>query len=129
MENELKNEMLKKNKEVADLMTKVNDAHCSWWSAVLSVGINCLIQDGTRAKLQKAHDNMKDSLDVVRNLKGKTKYFDNLAEKSAMLTSETTKMLEEMKKFDNTHGDTLRQLKEDFTDEQIRFSIIDPDFS
>lgn len=56
-------------------------------------------------------------------------YFEGLSKTAAVLVHEASGMLETTKKLENRLGDTIRELEQDFTDEEIDDNLWDEDFA
>ena len=56
-------------------------------------------------------------------------YFDGLSAVAATLTAEATGLLEQTKKMQNRLDDAMRELKQDYTDEEIEDNLWDEDFA
>ena len=102
---------------------------CSWWDAMLTLGISCIIKGKEQSKLKTIQREFKDQLAVSKKLMGKMFYFDSLVKTAATLTMEATGLLETTKKLGNRLEDTKRELEQDFTDEEIEDNLFDEDFA
>lgn len=108
---------------------EVAAAKCSWWQAILTLGIACIKANDAKKQLQTVQREFKDQLAVSKKLFGKMDYFDGLSAVAATLTAEATGLLEQTKKMQNRLDDAMKELKQDYTDEEIEDNLWDEDFA
>ena len=70
---------------------ELKNTRCSWWEALFTLGIACIIKANIRNKLAKARQEHKTQFDLASSMAKRLTYFDGVKKIAGVLTEVATK--------------------------------------
>lgn len=128
IKEELKKKISAGKASLADLEKQAAASKCTFWQMIFTFGKACRNANKLKAELTAKIGNLRAQTEVAAELDGKFHYFDNLKKLAKTLTSQASGLLDTTKEFRSRLDSTVKELKQDFTEEEIDDQLGDEDF-